>query len=94
MTPYVEGLPAPRAQQEGQSPPPPTVMDGLTRFLDWMMLGTFRGQMARLDEAQHAQVRIVSPERFQGTVQIIDYTPKELKWLRKQGKRDAKRVLS
>lgn len=43
--------------------------------------------------AQRVQVRIVAPARLQGVVQMIDYTPREIKALRKQGKADAERHL-
>jgi NTE family protein len=83
MTPHFEGPPG---LETGD---PPSVLDGLARFLDWMMLGTLRGQLARLSEAQRKQVRIISPDRFQGVVQIIDYHRREIEALRRQGKADA-----
>lgn len=87
MTPYFEKPPGLKAHD------PPSVLDGLARFLDWMMLGTFRAQLARLNAAQRKRVRIVQPGAFQGVVQMIDYTPREIKALRKQGKADAEQHL-
>jgi predicted acylesterase/phospholipase RssA len=102
MTPFEEALPeesqqAPIEQRKQESctqpkkepPGRPSVLDGLKRFMDWMMLGTFREQLARLDEGQRSKVRIVAPSQLQGVVQIIDYAPRELRELRRQGEEDA-----
>jgi predicted acylesterase/phospholipase RssA len=87
MTPFFEGPPGLPVDKQ------PSVLDGLVRFMDWMMLGTFREQLARLDVAQRERVRIVAPNRFQGVVQMIDYAPGEMDALRRQGEEDAHHVL-
>ena len=72
----------------------PSVLDGLARFLDWMMLGTFRGQLARLDPGQRARVHVVAPQAMQGVIQMIDYAPDEIEGLIESGKADAQRDLA
>jgi len=90
MTPFCQEPGKPCVPIEGT----PSVLDGLARFLDWMMLGTFRDQLARLDPSQRARVHVVAPKAMQGVIQMIDYAPDEIEGLIESGKADAQRDLA
>jgi NTE family protein len=85
MTPYEEATIGGGA--------PPTLLDALQRFLDWMMLACLHKELCRLDAEQRAWVRIVAPRAFMGVVQIIDYGEEDVEALIELGRQDAERAL-
>jgi NTE family protein len=85
MTPYEEATIA------GSSPP--TVLDALRRFLDWMMMASLHRELGRLEAEQRQWVRIVAPRELMGVVQIIDYGAEDVEALMEMGREDARRAL-
>jgi NTE family protein len=73
---------------------PPTVLDALQRFLDWMFLATLHRELARLDAAQRGWVTIIAPRELMGVVQMIDYGEKDVKTLIEMGREDARQVFA
>jgi NTE family protein len=69
--------------------PPPTVLDALQRFLDWMMLAALYKELERLDEEQRSWVKVIAPKEFMGVVQMIDYGELDVDMLIELGKQDA-----
>jgi hypothetical protein len=88
MTPYGGGA----IGAGGGTSSPPTVLDALQRFLDWMMLASLRKELGRLGPEQRAWVRIVAPRDLMGVVQIIDYGEEDVRRLIAIGREDAERV--
>jgi NTE family protein len=72
---------------------PPTVLDALQRFLDWMMLASLPRELGRLDVEQREWVTIVAPSKLMGVVQIIDYGEQDVLALIEQGRKDAEAQL-
>jgi predicted acylesterase/phospholipase RssA len=86
MTPYHEVAIGGGASAPG---PPPTVLDALQRFLDWMMLAALYKELERLDDEQRSWVKVIAPEKFMGVVQMIDYGKLDVDALIELGKQDA-----
>jgi NTE family protein len=90
MTPWVE-------RPEGADVPAeddaPTVLHALERFMDWMMLSSFRREWSQLSEEQKRRITIVAPGEFQGLVSIIDYDEKDNATLIACGMKDAEEAL-
>ena len=84
MTPWVKPSPKPTA---------PTIQDALERFLDWMMLASFRREYEALTKKQKKRIKIIAPEHFQGILSIIDYDQEDNEKLIECGEQDARRVL-
>ena len=72
---------------------PPTVLDALQRFLDWMMLASLHRELGRLTPEQRDWIRIVAPGKLMGVVQIIDYGVEDVEALIEMGREDARREL-
>jgi NTE family protein len=89
MTPYDQ---AAMGHAAGQGAPP-TVLDALQRFLDWMMLASLHKELYRLSTEQREWVRIVAPRELMGIVQIIDYGEEDVRTLIELGRQDATRAL-
>jgi hypothetical protein len=91
MTPYDEDAASGGPSVPG---PPPTVLDALQRFLDWMMLAALYKELERLDDEQRSWVKVIFPQEFMGVVQMIDYGELDVDTLIDLGKQDAaKRLL-
>jgi predicted acylesterase/phospholipase RssA len=86
MTPYSEVTIGGGPSVPG---PPPTVLDALQRFLDWMMLAALYKELERLDEEQRSWVKVIAPQEFMGVVQMIDYGELDVDMLIELGKQDA-----
>jgi len=84
MTPWVKPSPNPKA---------PTIQDALERFLDWLMLASFRREYEALSKKQRKRIKIIAPEHFQGILSIIDYDQEDNEKLIACGEQDARRVL-
>jgi NTE family protein len=89
MTPW---FPEAKGQGVPFSDDEPTILDGLDRLLDWIMLSSFRSELKRLKKDQ--AVRIVAPRKLLGTLQYVDYGPQDTARLIEHGIRDAQRVLA
>lgn len=92
MTPWAEAAAADAggAALRGE---PPTVLDALDRFLDWMMLASFRSELRRLRPEERGRIRIIAPQKLQGLVSIIDYQEPDNATLIQYGMEDARAVL-
>ena len=70
---------------------PAAVNRALERFLDWIMLASFRRELKRKKAGQ--QVRSIAPKDFQGVISMLDYDKEDNIRLIDCGIRDAKKKL-
>jgi NTE family protein len=90
LTPWAEPVEAANVPTASGAP---TILHALERFMDWMMLAPFRGELGRLGEDERKRITIIAPREFQGIVSVLDYDEEDNATLIECGVRDAAEVL-